>query len=100
MPYIIHKDPQYFVQPDVFDPNRFLAENCHKRHPFSYIPFSKGSRDCIGQKFGMNEARVILSYLLRAYNWTTIDRRDEIQLDLDLVIRPMNHELRFKIRKR
>lgn len=99
MPYALHKDPDYFQDPKEFQPERFLAENCHNRHPFAYIPFSLGPRNCIGQKFGMNEAKVILSYLLRSYTFTTTDTRESIKLDLDLVIRPMNG-LSFKITKR
>ncbi|CAH2000113.1 unnamed protein product [Acanthoscelides obtectus] len=44
-----HRDPRFWQEPLTFDPDRFLQENASKIYPFSYIPFSYGSRNCIAK---------------------------------------------------
>ena len=61
-------DPAHFDEPENFRPERFLGKQ--KRHPFSFIPFSAGARNCIGQKFAMMELKIVLSMLLRTFKFT------------------------------
>jgi cytochrome P450 family 9 len=44
----LHRDPQYFSDPDRFDPERFNDENKGKILPGTYLPFGIGPRNCIG----------------------------------------------------
>ncbi|XP_072936133.1 uncharacterized protein [Epargyreus clarus] len=65
--YALHRDEKYFPNPDVFDPERFSAENISKIVDYSYMPFGAGKRICIGTRLSRIVMKTGLAWLLRKY---------------------------------
>jgi cytochrome P450 len=64
-PYTVHRHPDFWQDPDRFDPERFAKGRSAGRHRYSYLPFGAGPRVCVGSSLGMLEATVVLAVLLR-----------------------------------
>ncbi|MGB0384591.1 MAG: cytochrome P450 [Ardenticatenaceae bacterium] len=67
MPYVVHRDPRFWNNPEKFEPERFTPERSKKRHKFAYLPFGNGPRKCIGATFALIEAQLILATILQRY---------------------------------
>jgi cytochrome P450 len=69
IPYLwgLHRQPEYWPEPERFDPARFSAGLSKTRHPFSYLPFSGGPRGCIGNMFAITELVMLVAQLLSRF---------------------------------
>lgn len=64
-PFVVHRDPEHWPDPDRFDPARFQAERAAGRERLAYLPFGAGQRMCPGGGFAMLESLLVLSTLCR-----------------------------------
>lgn len=61
--YALHRNPEFWDEPERFDPMRFMPSNGNRTTPAAYFPFGAGPRTCIGGHMAMTEARIVLQMI-------------------------------------
>jgi len=67
VPFVMHRHPRYWENPDRFDPERFTPDQSAARPKFVYLPFGAGPRQCIGNQFAIIEGHLVLATLAQQY---------------------------------
>ncbi len=70
-PFLLHRHPGFWNDPETFRPDRFLLGGARPTHRYAYIPFGGGHRYCIGSSYAHDEAAMILTALGRRYTFTS-----------------------------
>ena len=75
-PWVLHRDPRYFSEPEAFRPERWMGNLARELPRFAYMPFGGGPRICIGQRFALIEAILVLTTMAQRFSmvWQT-DRK-------------------------
>ncbi len=71
--YVTHRHPEFFPDPEKFDPERFLPENEAKLPKFAFFPFGGGGRACIGNHFAMAEGQMAVATILQRFKIELVD---------------------------
>jgi cytochrome P450 len=95
--YGAHHAPRYWENPESFDPERFTSANNKLRTPFTHLPFGGGPRSCIGGNYAMLQILMILSDLLRRYDFQLIPGQT-IEARPMVILRP-KHGIRMSFTK-
>jgi cytochrome P450 len=66
-PYVTHRNPNLWPDPERFDPERFTPEATAGRQRFSYMPFGGGPHICIGMHFGIAEAQIVIAMIAQRF---------------------------------
>lgn len=72
-PYVLHRDPLLWPDPEKFDPDRFSAKNREGQEAYSYMPFGMGPRQCIGFRFALLEMKTAMFRVLSKVKFQTAD---------------------------
>lgn len=94
---LIHRDPVHFPQPEAFIPERHLEGSAK-----AYMPFSLGVRNCIGQVYGMSQAKVVLAMLIFGYKWhapLNVNKMQDVKVSYQGLLYPAEG-IHLKISKR
>jgi cytochrome P450 len=88
-PYVTHRHPKFWENPEGFDPDRWLPERVAKMHRYQYFPFSSGPRMCIGNNFALMEAQVILATIAKNYQLSLVSGQ-VVEPEPVVTLRPKN----------
>ncbi|EDO32658.1 predicted protein [Nematostella vectensis] len=95
--YTLHRDPEAWEKPEEFDPEHFSPEAKEKRHPYSYMPFGMGPRQCIGMRFAMLEIKICLMAVLEKFAFERASDTRDWEGEAVALLRPK--QILLKIRK-
>jgi len=87
--YALHRDPTFYPDPEKFIPERFAPEEVKKRPRLSYMPFGAGPRMCIGNHFAMMELQLILTLLIRRFDFI-LDESHPVEKQALITMKPKN----------
>ena len=88
-PWIVHRHPEFWDEPERFDPDRFLPERSRDRPRHAYFPFGAGGRSCVGEDFALLEATLVLAMTLRRFDVQVVAEH-LVEPDPILTLRPRN----------
>ncbi|MFF4320635.1 cytochrome P450 [Streptomyces sp. NPDC001568] len=86
-PWVTHRHPRYWPDPERFDPERFAPGAEAERPRYAWFPFGGGPRACIGQHFSMLESVLALAVILRAYAFESVDTEVPVSAGITLETR-------------
>jgi cytochrome P450 len=93
--WVTHRHPDFWENPESFDPERFSPERSAGRHRYAYFPFGGGARGCIGNNFALMEAHLVLAKLAQRFTLDLVPGHP-VEPDPTFTLRP-RHGMRMKI---
>ncbi|XP_053691262.1 probable cytochrome P450 313a4 [Sabethes cyaneus] len=99
--YTLHRRKDFWG-PDAeqFNPENFTPQQTKQRHPFAYLPFSGGSRNCIGARYAMYSTKIMLVHIVRNFRLSTDIKFENLRYLLDITLNlAFEHLIKLKLRE-
>ncbi len=88
-PWVTHRDPRFFDDPDTYRPERWLDGLMQRLPAGAYFPFGDGPRRCIGQGFALMEAAIVIGALAQKFRLRLVPGHEVVPEPL-VTLRPRN----------
>jgi cytochrome P450 len=86
-PYVTHRHPGFWDNPEGFEPERFAPEAARRRHRMAFFPFSGGPRRCIGEGFAMLQLPLVVAMVAQRYRLSLVPSRPA-EVEAAVALRP------------
>jgi cytochrome P450 len=96
--YFTWRHPEFWDNPEQFNPDRFLPERANQRPKFAYLPFGAGPHTCIGKNYALMEAITILAAIVQRFQIELLPNQP-IEIDPRFTLRP-KYGIKVTVRKR
>ena len=97
-PYAMHRNPEIWPNPEEFVPERFRPAAVSQRHRYSYFPFGGGPRVCLGNRFALMEAKIMMAMVVQRYHLSVLPGQ-EVVAEPMITLRPRNG-IRMQLERR
>ncbi len=96
-PFVVHRDPRWWPEPEAFRPERWAAE-APERPKFAYFPFGAGTRVCIGEQFAWMEGTLLLATLAQRWRLRLVPGHP-VEPQAIITLRP-RHGMKMRVEAR
>jgi cytochrome P450 len=85
--YIVHRHPDFWENPEGFDPQRFTPERARERPRYAFLPFGGGPRQCIGNNFALLESTLVLAMITQRFRLNLVSGHP-VEMEPLITLRP------------
>ena len=87
--FTLHRDPEYWSEPEEFRPERFSKSNKDGINPYIYVPFGNGPRNCLGMRFALMNMKVAAVRVLQNFSFKPCkETQIPVELESPGIIQP------------
>ncbi|KAF7285049.1 hypothetical protein GWI33_012354 [Rhynchophorus ferrugineus] len=95
----LHRDSDYYPDPERFDPERFNTEKKITRNPYVYLPFGNGPRNCIGMRLGIMQSSIAIIQIIKNFRLSLSPLTDKVTLRHGVFLLQTNEEVYLRVER-